>query len=257
MVKVILLCAGYGTRFGELGERCAKSLLSINGRPLIEYIIEKVNEIDEVDDVIVVSNDKFYKDFVRWREDYGHPRVKILNDGSTSNENRRGALKDLEFVLEKEDLEGEDVLVLAGDNLIEFNLREFYVESKKIGKSLIAVYDVIELEKVRNKHGVVVLHNDEIGNRVVEFQEKPSEPGSTMKSFCCYLFKPEVQIILSEYLFGKDSKHSDATGFFLEYLCKTGEVYAYDVGFGMVRDIGSLESLREVREKFERREDIF
>jgi len=243
MVKAIILCAGYATRLGELGEKCAKPLLEIGGMPLIEYIMEKINEIEEVDDIIVVSNNKFYDDFVEWREDYGHVRVKILNDGSTGLENARGALRDLEYALDEEHID-DDVLVLAGDNLIEFSLLGFYDRFKEKDENLIAVYDIEDIEKVRNRYGVVVLGSD---NRILEFQEKPSEPKSSMKSFLCYLFKPGFRVLLNEYLHGGNS---DATGFFMEGFCKDSEIYGYDIGNGNVFDIGNLEGLSIVRKRF-------
>lgn len=241
-LKVIVLAAGFATRLGELGERCAKSLLDIGGKPLIEYIVDKVNEIDEVDDIIVVSNDKFYDDFVKWKGDSEHVRVKILNDGSTSLEDKRGTLGSLEFVLGSEYID-DDILVLAGDNLIEFSLRDFYERFKENGKSLIAVYDIRDIEKVRNRYGVVVLDDE----KVVDFQEKPSEPKSTIKSFLCYLFKPGVRDLLNEYL---REGNPDASGYFIEWLCLRDNIYAYDVGFSNVYDIGSLEGLESVRRAF-------
>jgi glucose-1-phosphate thymidylyltransferase len=242
MVKAIILCAGYATRLGELGERCAKPLLDIGGRPIIEYIMDKVNEIDDVDDIIVVSNGKFYDDFVKWKDNSEHVRVKILNNGSTSVDNARGALRDLEYALDEEDID-DDVLVLAGDNLIEFSLSDFYDGFKNIGNNLIAIYDIEDIEKVRNRHGVAVLD----GNRVVEFQEKPSYPKSTMKSICCYLFKPGFGNLLKRYL---QKGNPDATGFFMERFCNDVEVYSHNVGRGNVYDIGNLEGLGKVRERF-------
>ncbi len=153
-------------------------------------------------------------------------------------------MRDLSFVVEKESID-EDILVIAGDNLIEFSLKDFYNRFNELDKNLIAVYDIKDIDKVRKRHGVVVLD----GNRVVDFQEKPEEPKSTMKSICCYLFKPGVRGLLKEYL---EEGNSDATGFFIEWLCKKTDVYSYDVGREKVWDVGNLESLRKVRERFER-----
>jgi len=243
MVKAIILCAGYGTRLGELGERCAKALLDINGRPLIEHLLDRINEIDGVDDIYVVSNNKFYRDFINWREEYGHDRVRVLNDGSTNNENRLGALRDLEFVLGSEDFGDDDFLVIAGDNLMDFSFKDFYSEFREKGENLIAVCDVGDIERVRGKYGVVVL---EESGRVVDFQEKPLEPKSTMRSIFCYLFRPFVKGLLGEYLV---NGNSDAPGYFIEWLYKRDSVYAHKI-HGDVWDIGSIEGLREVRERF-------
>jgi len=264
MVKAIVLCGGYATRLYPLTENQAKPLLEIGGKSLLDYIVDKINDISEVDEIIIISNHKFIEDFILWKEDYGDSRINILDDGSTDNENRLGALRDLEFALDSCDVK-DDFLVLAGDNLIEFSMREFYQVFKELGKNLIGVYDVRDIEKVRGKHGVAVLD----GDRVIGFQEKPPEPKSTIKSFFCYLFKPEVKGLLGEYLKGCSEispthptlsgnstkfRNSDAPGYFIEWLCKRADVYAYDVGLGNIFDIGSLEGLESVRERFKGRE---
>lgn len=244
-MKTIILCAGYATRLYPLTENKAKPLLPINNKPLIEHIIEKVKKIPEANEIIIISNDKFFEDFQQWQKAFqSRIPIKILNDNSTSNENRLGALKDLSLVLKTQNLK-EELLVLAGDNLLDFSLPDFYQEFKKQNQTLIAVYDIKDIEKVKNKHGVAVTNSE---NRVTEFQEKPENPQSTLKSICCYLFPPSIKAQLSQYL-NQRTIDSDATGFFLEWLVNQTPVYAHKLQ-GNVYDIGDLESYEMVQEMF-------
>jgi len=242
MVRAIVLSAGYATRLYPLTENFPKQLLPLNNKPLLEYIIDKVSEIPSLSEIVIVSNNKFFNHFHEWRNQYQTDiSIRILNDGSTSNENRLGALKDLLFAIESENI-NENILVIAGDNLIEFSLKNFYNKFKEFDKNLIAVYDIEDIEKVRGRHGVAVLQ----GNQVIDFQEKPLEPRSTMKSICCYFFKPDIKGLLGEYL---EEGNPDATGFFLEWLVKRVPVFAYQFN-EKVYDIGNLESYKEADRVF-------
>jgi glucose-1-phosphate thymidylyltransferase len=235
MTKAIILTAGYAVRLYPLTENFPKPLLKIAGKPLIEYIIEKINEIKEVNEIIIVSNHKFIDHFYSWNKNFKNPiPIKIIDDGSTTNENRLGAIKDSLFAIEKENI-NEDILIIAGDNLIEFSLNDFYKNFKKLNKNLIAVYDIKDIEKVRKKHGVAILDKN---NKVIGFQEKPENPLSTIKSICCYIFKPEIKNLIKEYI---KNNNPDATGFFIEWLINHTEVYAH-IFKEPVYDIGNMES---------------
>ena len=117
-MKAIILCAGYATRMYPLTESQPKPLLPIGGKPLLDYIVDKIDEIPSIDEKIIVSNHKFAPHFQRWAED--HNDVRVIDDGSTTNEDRLGAIKDMIYAMNDID---DDVLVIAGDNLIEFSLK--------------------------------------------------------------------------------------------------------------------------------------
>jgi len=236
-MKAVILGAGYATRLYPLTENKAKPLLEIGGRPLIEHVIDKINEID-VDEIIIVSNHKFINDFKKWREGYGSKiNIKIIDDGSVSNEERLGAIKGLLFAIEDQDI-NDDLLVVAGDNILEFSFKDLYDNFKKIDKILIPVYDIGDIEKVRKKHGVVILDEN---NKVIDFQEKPDNPKSTLKSICCYLFKPGIKELLRGYLV---ENGGDATGFFIKWLIGKQDVYGFRFKEN-VYDIGNMESYSE------------
>lgn len=241
-MKTIILCAGYATRLYPLTENFPKQLLKIGERPLIEYIIGKINKIKDVDEIIIVSNNKYYDKFNNWRQGFKSKiPVNIINDGSTDNGNRLGAVKDILFAIDSLNIDDE-LLVLAGDNLIEFSLSDFYHKFKELDENLIAVYDIKDFEKVRGRHGVVLLDD----GKVVDFQEKPENPKSTIKSICCYLFKSGTKNLIREYL---ENGNPDATGFFIEWLVKRISVHAFQFS-EKIYDIGNLESYEEVKRVF-------
>jgi len=237
-----VLAAGYATRLYPLTKKFPKPLLKIAGKPLIEYIIDKVKEIEEINEVIIVSNAKFYNNFLEWKNNFeSEISIKILDDGSTANENRLGALKDIMFALEKENI-NEDTLILAGDNLFEFSLKEFYDYYKEKKTSITVAYDTKDIEIVRNRHGVVILDDN---NKIVDFQEKPAEPKSTIKSIACYILTKEAIKLLEQYI--KEGNNTDAPGFFLEWLSKKTDIYAFLIS-KPVYDIGNMENYKKADE---------
>ena len=236
MTKAIILAAGYATRLYPLTENQPKPLLKIADKPLIEYIIEKIYEIEAIDEIIIVSNDKFYNHFLEWNSSFNSKiPIKILDDGSTTNENRLGAIKDIQFALKQENI-SEDTLIIAGDNLFEFNLKDLYNLYKEKNASITAAFDVKDKNIVKNRHGVVILDNS---NKVIDFQEKPEEPKSTIKSIACYILTKEAIKLLEQYI--KEGNNSDAPGFFLEWLCKKTKLYACLIS-KPVYGIGSMKS---------------
>jgi glucose-1-phosphate thymidylyltransferase len=241
-LKAVILAAGYGTRLGELTENLPKPLLPIADRPLVEHIIDKIKEIDEINEIIIVSNHKFISNFEEWRDNFDK-NIKILDDGSTNNENRLGAIKDMIFALEDT---AEDVLVIAGDNLIEFNMEEFYDFFKEKDTHVITAYDLEDKEKVKEKYGVVVLDDK---SKAIDFQEKPKEPKSALRCICCYIFKKGIIDLLNEYI---TDNNPDATGFFIEWLIKKTDVYVYSFK-EQVCDIGNIESYKKAIETYKNR----
>ncbi|MBW2996308.1 nucleotidyltransferase family protein [Candidatus Woesearchaeota archaeon] len=243
-MKAIILAAGYATRLYPLTENFPKPLLKIANKPLIEYIIEKIYEIPEVDQIIIVTNAKFFNHFIEWNSSFDSKiPIELLNDGSTSEENRLEALRDIQFALK--DIE-EETIILAGDNLFEFSLKEFYNYYKEKNTVITAAFDTKDIEIVRNRHGVVILDENK---KVIDFQEKPPEPKSTIKSIACYIFKPETKQQLNEYL---ETHESKAPGFFIEWLSKKTDIYAFLIQ-QPIYDIGNLESYKKADEIYSKK----
>ncbi len=243
-MKAIILAAGYATRLYPLTENFPKPLLKIANKPLIEYIIDKIYELSNITEIIIITNAKFYNHFIEWNSEFESKiPIKLLNDGSTSNENRLESLKDMQLALEDVN---EEAIILAGDNLFEFSLKDFYNYYKEKNTPITLAFDTKDIEIVRNRHGVVILDNN---NKVIDFQEKPQNPKSTIKSICCYIFKPETKQQLTEYLANNESK---APGFFLEYLSKKTDLYAYLIN-QPIYDIGNLESYKKANEVYSKK----
>ena len=132
-MKCILLCAGYATRLFPLTENFPKALLEVGGRPLLNYIVDDVNEIEEVDEIYLVTNAKYTPHFEKWAKDLNNvKKISIINDGTTSNSDRLGAIGDILFTLKEKKI-NDDVIAVAGDNLFDFKLKEFvkYAKDKK------------------------------------------------------------------------------------------------------------------------------
>jgi len=190
--------------------------------------------VEFVDEIIIVSNNKFYQHFQDWKNSFQSKLpIKIINDGSNSPDDRLEALGDIQFALKQENI-NDEVMIIAGDNLFEFSLKDFYNYYKEKDAVITAAYDTKDIEIVRNRHGVVILDENK---KVTDFQEKPQEPKSTIKSIACYIFKSETKQQLNNYL---ETNESKAPGFFIEFLSKQTEIYAYLID-KPIHDIGSFD----------------
>ena len=235
-MKAIILAAGFATRLYPLTKKFPKPLLKINKKSIMDHILEKIFEIKGINEVIGVTNNKFYNLFLEWKKD--KKGIKIINDGVNSEEEKLGAVGDICFVLQKEKIK-EDILIIAGDALFDFSLKEPYEIFKKTNQDLAIFYDLKDKEKVKNL-GVAVVKD----KKIVDFQEKPIEPKSTLCSVPIYFYKKETLNLIKE--FNKEAKNKDQPGLFLEWLYKKVPVYAY-VTEGTWVDIGTKESLKEAR----------
>ncbi|MCX5685134.1 MAG: nucleotidyltransferase family protein, partial [Planctomycetota bacterium] len=243
-MKAIILCAGFGTRLKPLTDHMAKPLIQVAGRPILDHIIDKVLSFGEIDEVLVVSNQRFFADFESWAAAGRRPiPVRVLNDGTTSNETRKGAVGDMLLAV-REMRTPEDFLVVGGDNIFTFDLnRVFGVFSGK--GSTLAVYDVGSNALAR-LYGVVELDPD---GRVTAMTEKPEHPATTLASICVYMYVASVTRRLVEYEAAGNSM--DATGSFAAWLCSVEPVYGCPVN-GVWFDIGDFESLANARAFFEK-----
>jgi glucose-1-phosphate thymidylyltransferase len=236
-MKVLILAAGYGTRLYPLTEKQAKPLLPVAGKPMVEHIINKVEEIDEVDEICMVVNQKFAGNFERWVSGFKtNKKVSLFNDGSTDDADKLGAIGDMKFVIEKGGI-SDDLLVVAGDNLFDFSFSPFVNFFKERGTS-IGLYRVEPIEDVK-KYSVVELDESE---RVLNFEEKPEHPSTNLIAICMYLFPKDKLSLISDYL--QQGNNPDAPGYYIKWLVKKARVYGF-VFSGMWFDIGDLKSYNE------------
>ena len=239
-MKAILLCAGYATRLRPLTEDFPKPLLPVGGRPMLDWILDRVVEV--TDDVHVVTNRRFAADFERWSAG----RATVHDDGTTSNEDRLGAIGDVRFVLDRIGRD-DDVLVIAGDNLFDYSLADYAAWWRGKGAaSAVAVHDVADLELVR-QYSVVAMDTDE---RIVSFVEKPREPQSTLCATATYIYHREHLPLLDAY-----PGDPDKSGSLVEWLHERAPVYGYRFE-GEWLDIGDRAQLLEADNRLRRRQGL-
>jgi glucose-1-phosphate thymidylyltransferase len=215
-------------------------LLPLAGRPMLDYLLDRVETVDEIDGIYVVANARFADDFAGWAgRRSGRVPLAVLNDGTTSNEDRIGAIGDIRFAIEEARLEGEELLVVAGDNLIEYRLEDFVRFWREKGDgAAVAVHRVPDPELIR-QYGVAELDADD---RVVSLEEKPAQPRSDLAATAAYLYRVEDAALIRPYL--DEGNPPDAPGNFVVWLYPQVPVYGYRFE-GEWMDIGDPEQLLE------------
>jgi glucose-1-phosphate thymidylyltransferase len=234
-MKAVVLAAGYATRLRPLTDTWAKELLPVGGRPILDWIVDAIREVPEVDAIHVVTNARKGPDFLAWAEGRD---VQVHDDGTTSNEDRLGAIGDLQLVLERTGVD-DDLLVIAGDNLFDFSLAEFEEFWRAKGRaSAVGVRDVGSLE-LATHYGIVALDDD---GRLTDFVEKPADPPSTLAATATYLYHRDHVPLVRDYL---DEGHSpDQPGRLIGWLRAREPVYGWVFDDDWY-DIGNLEQLLE------------
>lgn len=236
-MDAIILAAGYATRLYPLTESMPKPLLSVAGKPIIEHIISKLDKINSVNKIYIVTNGRFEQHFKKWLAGFDAEKsIEIINDGTASNEDRLGALGDVHYVIVKKNL-NDDLIVIAGDNLFELSLEDVANFFKKKKSSVIVLYDVKDLELAKH-YGIVEVEN----NVIVHFEEKPVAPKSTLASTGIYLFSKKTIPLIKKYI--AQGNNLDKTGSFIEWLHKREKVYSY-ITDKKWYDIGNIEQLEK------------
>ena len=242
-MKAIILAAGYATRLYPLTINKPKALLPINEKPIIDYIVEQINTIEVIDEIYVVTNHKFAEAFYTWQKGIvSRVSITVLDDGTTSEENRKGAIGDISFVINEMNIEDE-LLVIAGDNFFTYQLKEYYHFYKEKNRDCVCVKIWHDKNTLKN-FGIALL--DEYG-KVLDIEEKPQNPKSNTVVFATYLYQKDTVPLFEKYL--KEGNNPDAPGNFPAWLYKQKEVYAYTFS-GECYDIGTKESYEEVKKLF-------
>lgn len=244
-MKVLLLAAGYATRLYPLTLDKPKPLLPVAGKPVLEYALDIVEPLKEVDEIFVVTNQKFTSHFEGWNKGYrGRKKISVVNDRTTSNDDRLGATGDIEFVIKDKDIR-DDLLVLAGDNIFKTPLKGFldFSYSKRPSVSL-GLYDVKDIGLSR-QYGIVSIDKN---NKILDFKEKPVNPPCTLAAMCLYFFPKERLGIIREYI--NTGSTQDAPGYFLQWLYKKEPMFGYVFRGGKWFDIGDKKSYDEADREF-------
>jgi len=239
-VKALILAAGYATRLRPLTETIPKQLLPVGGRPMVDWILDRIAETS-ADEVHIVTNARFAGDFEHWA---AGKDVHVHNDGTTSNDDRLGAIGDIAFVGLDDDL-----LVVAGDNLFDYSLADYESYWRAKGGSCVAVLDVGDRELAK-KYGIVDVDADD---RITAFVEKPDDPPSTLAATAMYLYRREHAARVPEYL--AEGNPPDQPGNYVAWLYTREPVYAYRSP-GEWFDIGDHAQLLEADNRMRRREGL-
>lgn len=243
-MKAIILAAGYATRLYPLTLHTPKALLPIGKKPIIDHIVEQMDTIEELDAIYVVTNDKFAKDFDKWAETAkSRIPITVLNDGTTDDSNKRGAIGDIAFVIHEMQIE-DDLMVIAGDNFFTYSLREYVDYFHRKERDCVCV-KVWEDKSMLSQFGIALLDAE---GKVLDIEEKPAKPKSNTVVFAAYLYKKETVPMFDTYL--AEGNKPDAPGNFPAWLYRRKEVYAYTFA-GECYDIGTPESYREVCEWYD------
>jgi len=217
-------------------------LLPLAGRPMLDYLLDRIREVEEIDEIHLVTNARFAPTF----RDWAPADVTVHDDGTTSNDDRLGAIGDLAFTIEQAGLAGEDLLVVAGDNLIGYSLPDYVAFWRAKGGSAIALYEVSDPDLLRG-YGVVELDADD---RVVSFEEKPAEPRSNLAATAAYLYRAQDIDLLTTYL--EEGNPPDAPGNFVAWLHTRAPVHGYRFA-GEWHDIGEVGQLLEADNRLRER----
>jgi glucose-1-phosphate thymidylyltransferase len=240
-MKLIILAAGYATRLYPLTLNQPKPLLAVAGKPMIEHVLDNLAPVKEIDHAYVVTNAKFAGHFQRWAEQYGARQAgvgfTIINDGSTDDSNKLGAIGDLNLVLTKEGVE-DDIVVVAGDNLFSDSLEGFGRFVRERGAPVLAVYDVGDLEAIRKYNSIEV----DAGGRITFFEEKPAEPKSTLTGIALYYYPKTALPLIRRYV--GEGNNPDQPGRLVQWMYRQTPFYTWQVP-GLWYDVGSKETLEE------------
>ncbi len=245
-MKAVILAAGYATRLYPLTQNMPKCLLEVGDRTILDALCEKLEAVPDIDEVLIVTNARFYPQFEAWKRGFrGRLPVRVFDDGTTSNDDRLGAIGDLGLVL-KEARVKSDLLLLASDNLFEQGLETFlsFARSKK-DAVVLAVYDIGDKDLAAGKFGVI---ESDASGKVLTMEEKPAKPRSSFIGMGVYYFPAATLPKTFEYLAAKDAQ--DAPGHYMRWLLGKVKIFSFQF-FGMWYDIGDLEALEEARRLFQ------
>ncbi len=237
-MKAVILAGGHATRLWPVTKDRAKPLLPLGERPIIDYIIDEMEDFDEV---LISTNEKFADDFEEYIELSGRDNIRVVVEEQDSEEEKPGTIGAIINILDQEEIE-DDLLIIGGDNYYSFSIQDFVEFSQEKDAPTNVVFDVNDLAKA-SSFGIVDTDEDAI----VGFEEKPEEPPSTLASTACY-FYPESQLSLfheyeehfRENTDVPEDQFLDEPGRLLEWAHEQTDMYAYSFT-GEWHDVGTPE----------------
>jgi glucose-1-phosphate thymidylyltransferase len=247
-MKCLLLGAGYATRLYPLTKSQPKPLLPVGGKPMMEWILDKVFAVKEIDAVYIVSNHKFIDNYRVWQQDLeGRRNLKVplavIDDGTTSNDDRLGAIGDIRFVIDQTKIK-DDLLVIAGDNLFSDGLGGIVKTFAKLGTTVVGLKDLADRPHLITQYSVVDLDGE---GRIVGFVEKPPIPKGTLISIAIYCYAKKHVPLFQRYI--DEGNKPDQPGYFIQWLHKQVPVHGH-VMQGTWYDIGDIEEYNKANETY-------
>ncbi len=241
-MKCIILAGGFARRLWPLTKYTPKPLLDINGKPIIDHILESVETLPEIDEIIVSTNEKFADIFGEWIHEKKSclKPLRLVTEPTKEEKGKFGTIAGLQYLIEKEGL-NDDIMIIAGDNLFDFDIRDFITFFSEKNSPVVAVFDLKSKERAM-LYGIVSVDSKSM---ITKFTEKSEEPESTLAATCCYIFPKNVVAMVNKYI--EEGGRKDSPGFFIEWLIKQMPVYAFSFD-GHWFDIGDFESLEEARQ---------
>lgn len=240
-MKCLILAAGYATRLYPLTENFPKPLLKVGNKTILDWLIDDIDGAGLVDEYVVISNHKFAHHFQEWAQTKPQ-KITVVDDGTSTNETRLGAVCDIKFAVDQLGLTGA-FLVIAGDNVLDFSLQRFVRYAHDKQTSCVMRFYEPNQERL-HKCGVLELDGTD---RIINMEEKPAEPKS---HWCCppfYYYKADDAARIPQAI--QDGCGTDAPGSFIAWLCKQTTVHAMEMP-GKRYDIGNLQSYDQVQKEY-------
>jgi glucose-1-phosphate thymidylyltransferase len=245
-VKLIVLAAGYATRLYPLTLNQPKPLLLVAGKPMLEHVLDNLMPIDEIDEIYIVTNARFGGHFQRWANEYQTGQtarpITIVNDKSTDDSNKLGAIGDMNLVIEQAKI-ADDIIVAGGDNLFSESLAAFGDFCRDRRAPVTGVYDVGDLNEIRKYNAIEIDEQD----RIAYFEEKPADPKSTLTGIALYYYPQSVLPLIKQYI--AEGNNPDQPGRLVQWLYPRTPFYVWRVP-GIWFDVGSKETLAEANRIF-------
>ncbi len=238
-MKAILLVAGYATRLYPLTKDMPKALLKIGGKEILTHIYNEIETLENVNEVCVITNHKFYNHFCKWADTLSSTKkITVIDDGTTDEHNRKGAIGDIKYTIDKQSI-NEDIIVIAGDNFFTYKLKDMYNYYTKIKDNCVCVKEINDLEQLKAFAVASIDKND----KIIDLEEKPQNPKSNIAVFATYIYTNSTVPMFEQYI--NEKNNPDAPGYFVEWLYKRENVYAYKFQ-GECYDIGTLKSYETI-----------
>jgi len=249
-MKALILAAGYATRLYPLTKEYPKPLLEVGKRPIIGYIIDKLDKINSVDEIFVVTNSKFINKFRFWKKTVkSNKKITLVDDLTHNNQDRLGAIGDIDFVLQKRKV-NDDLLVIGGDNLFSGNLVSFISFANKNKPNVSIGLFRLKNRKDAVRYGVAKINKNK---RIIDFKEKPLNPESNLVAMCLY-YIPQAQLRLVKDYISLSKKKVDATGKYIDWLKEKHKTFGF-VFSGSWFDIGDRKYLNAAKANFRKKKE--